>query len=521
MRSGTVELSIETFRFPATGGVFLFKLEFFRYYINMDLKKFKGKKIALLGFGVENIAVGKFFTQQMIDFQILDKAEVGQLSTEAQETIKTDNLKIITGADYLSHLVDFDIVVRTPGIPYLAPEIQKAEKMGVEITSSTKLFFELCPAKIIGVTGTKGKGTTASLIYEIVKRNIQETGNNNQTNQKFQISNSEKIPGLITHKSNFENVYLAGNIGIPAFQIIEDVKPRDIVIFELSSFQSQDMKSSPNIAVIVNLDQDHLDYHKSLEEYRSAKYSILKYQNPDNFAIINWDYPELRKVAKFGKAKKYYFSSKEEVDQGAFVSEKGEVFLTIGQKEKVCSEGKIKLIGRHNLENIAAASIVGKILQIPIENISGTVKDFQGLPHRLELVREIDGIKIYNDSFSTNPIPTIAAIKSFSEPITLILGGSSKGADFSELAKTIKSSSVKNILLIGVEGPKIRKILEEENTKINILNGGRDIQEIAENAFKTTENGGVILFSPACASFDLFKNYKDRGEKFKRVVAGL
>jgi len=457
----------------------------------MDLKRFEGKNIALLGFGVENISVAKFLHKNGINFTILDRVAIEKLSEEAQKVIITEKFEIRAGEDYLSGLDQFEVVVRSPGVPYLTKEIQEAKKTGVEITSSTKLFFDLCPAEIIGVTGTKGKGTTASLISEILKTN-----------------------------SRSGKVYLVGNIGLPSFDIIEEVKSNDLVVFELSSFQLQDMEKSPHIAVVVNLADDHLDYHQTIEEYRATKQNILKYQAEKDFAVINWDYTESRKLAEFGEAKKYYFSSKEKVS-GAYVSESGDVFLNNSEEKKVCSQSELKLIGRHNLENIASASIVGDILGVPIEKISKAVREFNGLPHRLEFVREVDGIKFYNDSFSTNPTPTIAAIKSFDLPITIILGGSEKGADFSQLAETIKASNVARIITIGIEGPRIRKALIDSGANISVINGGNSIGTIAQTAAKNTESGGVVLFSPACASFDMFKNYKDRGEKFAAAVNNL
>lgn len=462
----------------------------------MDLGRFGDKKIALLGFGIENISVAKFFLKQGIDFVILDREDDKLGNPEGQNLIDKHQLTIITGPKYLSNLSDYNMVIRSPGVPYLTLEIQNAKSSGVEITSSTKLFFDLAPVKIIGVTGTKGKGTTASLISEILKMNV-----------KAQSSNVK--------------IYLAGNIGVPSFDIIENLKSDDLVVFELSSFQLQDMELSPHIAVVVNLADDHLDYHQTLEEYRATKQNILKYQSASDFAVINQDYPESRKLAEFGKAKKFFFSSKEKIVGGAYVDESGDVFLNIDGEEKICSQNELKLIGRHNLENIASAAIVSKILQVPAGIIHDAVKDFNGLPHRLEFIREVDGIKFYNDSFSTNPTPTIAAIRSFSSPVTIIMGGSSKGADFTELAEEIKSSTVKNAVVIGVEGPKIRTALESSGAKINIINGGKSIEEIMTTALKNTSAGGVILFSPACASFDMFKNYKDRGEKFINTVERL
>lgn len=461
----------------------------------MNLEYFIGKNIALAGFGVENISVARFLLKNNFDFTVLDRAPAKDLLEEAQKIINENNLKNTCGEEYLSDLRQFDIIIRSPGIPYLTKEIVEAKNAGADITSSTKLFFKFCPARIIGVTGTKGKGTTSSIIFEIIKQNFE---------------NSSK-----------KQVYLVGNIGTPSFDVIEKVGENDLVVFELSSFQLQDLDISPQISVITNLTEDHLDYHKTLDEYRGTKKNILMWQKEADFAVINYDYPESKKLENVGKSKKYFFSAKEELENGAFVDENGDVFLTIGGKKKICSKDEIKLIGRHNLENIAASAIVGKLLSIPSAEVAEAVKSFSGLPHRLEFVREVGGVKFYNDSFSTNPTPTIAAIRSFTEPVTLILGGSSKGADFSQLAEEIKKSSVKNIILIGLEGKRISLALENKDLKVNIIQGGNSISETVEQAKEISGSKEVVLFSPACASFDMFDNYKDRGEKFKIAVNKL
>ena len=456
----------------------------------MNIDIFRGKKVALLGFGIENISVAKFLLKNDIDFSVLDKAPLEKIIEEGQSLIKEKNLDLISGDDYLSGLGDFDIIVRSPGIPYLSEEIQAAKLNGVTVTSSTKLFFDFCPADIIGVTGTKGKGTTTSLIYEIIKKSGKK-------------------------------VYLVGNIGTPSFNVIESIKAEDLIVFELSSFQIQDLDKSPHISVLVNLDVDHLDYHKSLEEYQETKAAIFKNQTAEDFAVLNNDYPDSKRMEDIGQAKKYLFSSKEKVQNGAYVNPEGDVILAISGHEKVCSESEVQLIGRHNLENIAASSIVGKILSIDTSIISEAIKSFKGLEHRTEFVREINGVKYFNDSFSTNPVPTIAAIKSFITPVTLIVGGSEKGANFSSMAGEIKKSSVKNIIFIGVEGPRIKKSVEEVGTAAQLIDGDQDISLVVKKAKEVTESGGVVLFSPACASFDMFKNYKDRGNKFKDAVNNL
>lgn len=373
--------------------------------------------------------------------------------------------------DYLKNLERFDVIVRSPGVYRFLPEIVKAEKSGVIISSALKIFFENCPAKIIGVTGTKGKGTTSTLIYEILK-----TG------------------GCDTH--------LVGNIGKPYLGILEGLTKDSWVIMEMSSFQLIDLSLSPHIAVVLNITMDHMDWHKDAEEYVDAKRNIVLHQKTTDFAVINEEYDTPKSFAKNLKSKVIFFSKK--------------------SLEPEFKEGLL-LRGEHNLENIAAATTVAKIAGVDKTIIENAVKNFKGLEHRLELVTEIDGRTFYNDSFATGPQPTIAAIKSFKEPETLILGGSDKGLDYTELGLTIANKeNVKNVLLIGLIGPIVQEAITKAGYKGKLENLGKPtMDEIVKRAFAITPKGGVIILSPAAASFDMFANYKDRGNQFKNSVLKL
>ncbi len=331
-------------------------------------------------------------------------------------------------------------------------------------------------------------------------------------------------------------VYLAGNIGYPAITLLSKLKSYDIVILELSSFQLMDLGKSPHIALVTNLTVDHLDYHKDIDEYQKSKFNIIKYQKEDDFAVLNRNstYAE-ENISKLESQIKYFSSEKgldsreggndntENWDDGvdAVVKDDKVILDTNGRSITICDKNSIKLFGRHNLENIAAASIVADILEVDPLVIKEAVKEFQGLPHRLELVTEIDGVKFVNDSFATNPEPTIAALNSFSENKILILGGSSKGANFDELAGHIVNTNVSAVVLIGVEGEKIKNSLLNKGYGGKIISSGNSMDEIVSNAKSIAQSGDIVILSPACASFDMFKNYKDRGEKFKTEVLNL
>lgn len=429
---------------------------------------FKNKKVAVIGFGIEGRDTTTYLLGKGAEVTLFDNKEAADLDFDG---IDKTAIEIKLGSGYLKDgLLGFDIVIRSPGVKRSTPEIAEAEAHGVKITSAIEIFFEECPAKIIGVTGTKGKGTTSTLIYEILK-----------------------AEGL--------DVYLAGNIGKPYLELLFKLKSDSFVVMEMSSFQLMDMEASPHISVVLNVTEDHLDWHKDRNEYVTAKENIVKYQKDSDFAVINEEYETSRNFANFTNAKVHFFS-------------------------KVKLETKFKegllLRGEHNLENIAAAVTVGKCLNINDETISKCVMSFKGLEHRLELVAEVNGITFYNDSFATGPQPTVAAINSFTEPETLILGGSDKGLDYTDLGKSIKSkANVKNVIVIGDIRNKIVEALgESPDVRIYDL-GYSPMNEIVKKAFEISPEGGVVIMSPAAASFDMYENYKDRGNQFKNAVVKL
>ncbi len=407
---------------------------------------FESKKVAILGYGIEGQDAEKYLVSKGARATILDQ--------------KMDE-------NYLDDLNDYDIIVRSPGVYRFKPEIVEAEKAGVKITSSIKIFFDECPAKIIGVTGTKGKGTTSTLIYELLK-------------------------------AGGYDVYLAGNIGKPMLELLSVVDEKSYVILEMSSFQLIDMEVSPHIAVVLNVTEDHMDWHKDREEYVNAKMNIVSHQASSDFALINEEYETSKSFEKVATGKIIHFSKQ-------------------NLEEKYKKD--LLLRGEHNLENIAASVAVAKCLEIHEETIVNVVKSFKGLEHRLELVGTVNGVTFYNDSFATGPQPTIAAINSFTEDETLILGGSDKGLDYSELRSVIeKKDNVKNLILIGDMGEKIGGGVPSKN----IINLGKvSMDQIVKKAFEITPKGGVVILSPAAASFDMFKNYKERGNQFKEAVSNL
>ena len=409
---------------------------------------YKNKKIAIVGYGLEGQDAERFLKSKGADVTILDQK---------------DNL------NYLKHLNKYEIIVRSPGVYPFKKELVEVVKKGIRITTPTHIFFNEFKGKIIGVTGTKGKGTTSTLIYELLK------------SAKF-------------------DVYLAGNIGKPMLELLPLLTSKSYVVLEMSSFQLIDLPVSPDIAVILNITTDHMDWHKDQKEYIKAKKNIVKFQKPSDWSVINSEYKISKSFTKETKANVIYFS-----------------------KQSLSDEYKKDLIlrGEHNLENIAAAVAVSKILNIKKDLIVKTVKNFRGLEHRLEFVKFFNGVGFYNDSFATGPQPTVAAINSFTEDETLILGGSDKGLDYKELGEVInKKENVKNVILIGQIRNQIKKCIKSQRVKIYDL-GIKNMNEIVKKSFEITKKGGVVILSPAAASFDMFQNYKDRGNQFKEAVNKL
>ncbi len=440
----------------------------------------KDKKILVVGLGKEGVSALKFLSA---DNEVVIYDDKNESEIEADFTSKIP----ANGKKYLGQMPDesFDLIVRSPGVKLDHLIIQKYPD--AEITSVTKIFFDLCPALIIGVTGTKGKGTTSTLIYEILKKSGKD-------------------------------VYLGGNIGKSPLDFLSEVNAESLVVLEMSSFQLLDLQKSPHIGVVLMVTSEHLNWHKDEEDYVSAKSAIVAHQNASDFAVVNADYPNSKKIGEKAGGKVLFFSIQNK-DRESFLG--GDKIISGG--EEVANISDVLLAGRHNLQNVLAAVTVAKILHVTNEDIVSTLQTFKGLEHRLELVSEISGVRYYDDSFSTTPETTIAAIEAFNEPKTLILGGSSKNSDFTELANIIHAStSIKAIILIGEEGQVIKSAIEKAGgTNAKLIEDASDMPSIIKAAAEAAESGDVVMLSPACASFGMFKNYIDRGNRFKEEVKKL
>ena len=466
----------------------------------MILEDLRNKRIGILGFDRNNRGITAWLLRHNLgQITILDEGVISQ-----DDSINVHEWR--TGADAFSKLTDFDVLIRTPGVKLSRPELVAAKKAGVEITSQTRLFFEFAPAQIVGVTGTKGKGTTASLIRAVLDAVPAKQG----------------------------NVYLAGNIGLDPFEFIDDLGSNDVVVLELSSFQLQDLDKSPHVAVVLGITSEHLDYHSTTEEYTKAKTSIVRFQTENDIAVINADSNTARSFSDIGSGQAMLFSRNNEVEKGAFVrwvgkgeNRVGEVVLRDGKNNDVMvlRSNELKLRGEHNLDNVMAAVLGAYVMGAPMNIIHSAICEFPGYEHRLQFIGEINGVACYDDSAATAPDPTMAAVRSFRENVHLIVGGATKNLDFAELGQVIaKESTVVTITPLGdAEAPKI--VAAVEGARIGnrplILPTVFNMRAAVQSAHSQAAPGDVILLSPAATGFDLFKNYVDRGNQFLASVKEL
>lgn len=464
-------------------------------YINNKLKEFnqyiKEKNVALIGLGVSNIPLLDYFTNIGAKITVFDNREKDNIPKEILKKIEDKSIKVNLGPGNLEKLIGFDIIFRSPSCMPTIKELQEEKERGAIITTEIEMLMKLCPGKLIGITGSDGKTTTTSLIYEILK------------------------------KSGY-NCYLGGNIGTPLFTKLPEMKPTDIIILELSSFQLMEMDVSPDISVITNITPNHLNVHSSYDEYIQAKANIFKNQKEDNLLVLNYDNMITKNMAKEAIGKVTFFSSKAKLEDGIILDNDIIKVCKDKLRRHILNTKDIILRGTHNYENICAAIAATERL-VSIEDAVNAIKEFKGVEHRVELVRQINGVKWYNDSIGTSPTRTIAGLNSFDERIVLIAGGYDKHLDYTPIAKPILEK-VDSLILIGDTAMKIFDAVKQEeenqNKQIKIYMCSK-FEEIVETANKVAKPGQVVLFSPASASFDMFKNFEERGNKFKELVNKL
>ena len=450
-------------------------------------KKLKNQKVAVIGLGVSNIPLIDYLKEKQANVTVLDDREENKLDSNVINKVKQYGFKYFLGKGNLENLKGFDLIFRSPSCLPTKPELAAEKERGAIVTTEIEQLMKMAPCKIIGITGSDGKTTTTSLTYEILK----DAG---------------------------YNVHLGGNIGIPLFTKLNEIKPEDIILLELSSFQLMEMQISPQIAAITNITPNHLNIHKDYEEYIEAKKNIFKYQN--KILVINADNELTNACKNETDGKVIMFSSTQKLENGYIVEDGIVKKCEDGIRRHIVNTADLKLKGIHNFQNVCTALALTETL-VDTDIALETIKAFSGVHHRLELVRTIDGVEWYNDSASTSPTRGISALNSFNnKEIILIAGGADKNLDYTPIGKPIVDK-VRSLILIGQTATKIydavKKELEIQNKQLDI-HMCETFQESLDLAKRIANSGQVVLFSPASTSFDMFKDMYDRGDQFKEAV---
>ncbi len=469
---------------------------------------FAGMRATIIGLAREGTALARFLAEQGAQVTVSDLKGAEELA-ESIAALEGLPIRYALGGHPSEILDGADALFVSPGVPLDAPIVAEARRRGMPISSETRLFVELCPAPIIGVTGSSGKTTTVSLIGEMLK-----------------------LDGLRT--------WVGGNIGRPLIGHLKEIEPTDRVVMELSSFQLELFAASgnlgfghwplgfegisPHIAAILNITPDHLDRYPSMEAYIEAKKNIVRYQREDDVAVLSYDDPVCRFIAEECPGQVLFFSRNAELDRGAFLRD-GELVLRLGERgRRICSVGEIKLPGWHNVSNILAACVLAGLAGASVEAMSHVARTFKGVEHCLEFVRELSGVRYYNDSTATTPSRVVAALESFDAPIILLAGGRDKHLPWDEMAK-LTLRKVRHLVLFGEAAPIIERAIQGARGKMQDarckMHKCTTLEEAVEMAAREAQAGDVVLLSPGGTSFDSFRDFAERGERFKELVRGL
>ena len=459
----------------------------------MDCKQFfeqiKGKKIAMCGIGVSNTPLILDFLSKGARVYACDRRSREQIG-ELADRIEAAGAVLRLGEGYLDRL-EVDIIFRTPGMSFNLPELEAARKRGIAVTSEMEVFFDLCPATIFAVTGSDGKTTTTTLIAKMLEKEGKK-------------------------------VFVGGNIGKPLLPIIEEVTADDFVVVELSSFQLISMRKSPDIAVVTNVAPNHLDIHKDMDEYVEAKKNILLHQNAFSRTVLNADNDITKSFSKYVRGQSLSFSMEKPLKNGAWLDTDGTLHMAYrGIDVPVMHRSEITVLGDHNVANyLAAISAVWGY--VGVDTIRKVAEEFTGVEHRIEFVREVNGVKYFNDSIASSPTRTIAGLKAFDKKVILIAGGYDKHIPFDPMVPYI-IDRVKTLYLCGNTADKIEKAVRADKNYKGApeIVRVKDIDEAVSEAHKNAVSGDIVTLSPACASFDAFPNFMARGNHFKELVNKL
>ncbi|MBU0704140.1 MAG: UDP-N-acetylmuramoyl-L-alanine--D-glutamate ligase [Chloroflexi bacterium] len=454
----------------------------------------RNSHVVILGLARQGTALARFLVRAGAEVTISDLRAEEELSDSLAELAGLP-VRYVLGEHPLSLLDRADLLCLSGGGPLDAPIVVEAQRRDIPLSNDAQLFLERCPAPVIGITGSAGKTTTTALVGEMCR-----------------------AAGFRT--------WVGGNIGNPLIADLNEIKPDDRVVMELSSFQLEIMRTSPHIAAVLNITPNHLDRHGTMEAYIEAKRNVVAHQKSDDFALLGYDDANARALALETAAQLLWFSGGAEVDEGAFRTN-GELTLRMGGEDRViCQTSEVRLRGRHNLLNVLAACALAGVSGVDLEAMRQVATTFTGVEHRLELVRELNGACWYDDSIATAPERSLAALRSFEEPIVLLAGGRDKKLPWDEFARETVQR-VRQLVTFGEAGPMIARVVEQaagsrrQEAKLERITQVKTMEEAVEAAARLAQPGDVVLLSPGGTSFDAFRDFAERGDRFKQLVQEL
>ncbi len=475
------------------------------------------KRVLILGAARQGTALARYLAGQGAKVVLSDSQPAEKLQ-DALESLRDLTIEYALGGHPNSLLDNADVICLSGGVPIDLPILIEAARRNITISNDSQIFFEIVPCKTVGITGSAGKTTTTMLASLIADSGWR------MANSKSRIADGEQLSALSHQRyaisdtpSAPRHVWLGGNIGNPLIADVDRISKGDLAVIELSSFQLEQMTISPNISAVLNITPNHLDRHGTMEAYINAKSHIIAYQKGEDIAVLGWDDENARTLEKIVRGRLWWFSRTHAENFGTHTRD-GKIFLRDGEREQVvCDVSEIRLRGAHNVLNVLAACALTGAAGIKPEAMREAIKNFNGVAHRLEFVREVRGAKWYNDSIATAPERVIAEIHSFDEPLIVLLGGRDKKLPWGDLLKLARQR-VKKVIVFGEAGELIAKYAAQENLQVTKCNKMADA--IIEAA-RLTESGDVVLLSPGCTSFDEFKDFEERGKKFVEIVNQL
>jgi UDP-N-acetylmuramoylalanine--D-glutamate ligase len=472
------------------------------------MKDWTGKRVLILGAARQGVALARWLAKHGALVTLSDSRGEAQLAS-ARASLAGFSIQWALGGHPLHLLDQCDLVCLSGGVPPTLPIVTEATRRHIPLSNDTQIFMEAAPCRTVGITGSAGKTTTTTLVGEMARISMEEAA----TIKRNREAASGARPAA---------AFVGGNIGDPLINYVDEMQSDDLAILEISSFQLEQMTISPDIAAILNITPNHLDRHGTMEAYTAAKRRILDFQSTDDRAVLGRDDPGAWNLRGHAKGRLYTFSLREleEGLDGAYLQDgllnlrAGNAYLPLILREKIL------LRGDHNVSNVLAAFTIGLATGLTLDSMLSAVEEFRGVPHRLELVRELDGVRWYNDSIATAPERTMAAIRSFEEPIVLLLGGRDKDLPWEELAALVHQR-VKQVVLFGEAAEKIEEALRAGSAQQATISRCQNLEQAITKAAEAAQAGDVVLLSPGATSYDAFKDFAERGERFREWVSAL